>query len=231
VRIFKIDQGTARTLLPMNKRLALVCLFWFVLVLTGEATSSRSGKTRSDLASTATYIELLRLEKGRLPTAAEWDDQIQGQAGLETYPVVQDAWGRRFIYLAPGKHGDFDLYSAGANGLDEMGKGDDISVWAGTNDGFYDKRNWPVARRVAAAGFFLASSSLLLARWLTWWVVRALSGSLLIATGMTVSVLVPAPSMLFPSWRSLMLIPCLLFILLRIYLNLRNARPILKEAG
>ena len=41
--------------------------------------------------------------------------------------VPKDAWGKEFIYKAPGEHGDFDLYSLGADGA-EGGEGEDRDV-------------------------------------------------------------------------------------------------------
>ena len=34
---------------------------------------------------------------------------------LERVPV--DPWGRPYLYLSPGEHGEFDIYSLGADGL------------------------------------------------------------------------------------------------------------------
>jgi general secretion pathway protein G len=41
--------------------------------------------------------------------------------------VPKDPWGREFLYLAPGKHGDVDVFSRGPNG--RSGDADDIGSW------------------------------------------------------------------------------------------------------
>jgi hypothetical protein len=50
--------------------------------------------------------------------------------GDELTPKAFDAWGHPLYYCCPGRvhrHG-WDLYSAGPNGVDEQGMGDDIVV-------------------------------------------------------------------------------------------------------
>jgi general secretion pathway protein G len=44
--------------------------------------------------------------------------------------VPKDAWGREFIYESPGRNGDFDLFSYGADGQ-EGGEdsNSDITNW------------------------------------------------------------------------------------------------------
>jgi len=57
-----------------------------------------------------------------------------------------DVWRYRIVYLNPGKHGEFDLHSVGKDGIDQNGMEDDISRWAGVNDGYYWKSTWPTGR-------------------------------------------------------------------------------------
>jgi len=46
--------------------------------------------------------------------------------------LPMDAWGRTFQYTSPGKHGDYDLVSFGADGLEGGdGKNKDIVSWKG----------------------------------------------------------------------------------------------------
>ena len=55
--------------------------------------------------------------------------------------VPNDSWVHAYIYYYPPRYGsrEFDLYSRGKNGIDENGKGDDISNWGGYNKWIYDK--------------------------------------------------------------------------------------------
>jgi general secretion pathway protein G len=41
-----------------------------------------------------------------------------------------DAWGKPFIYLKPGLHGEYDLYSLGADGVEGGEEANaDITNW------------------------------------------------------------------------------------------------------
>lgn len=71
-------------------------------------------------------LEALVEEPGSLPRAPNWR-----QGGyLERMPL--DPWGHRYRYVQPGRHGDFDVFSLGADNV-PGGEGDnaDIGNWAG----------------------------------------------------------------------------------------------------
>ena len=55
-------------------------------------------------------IEALLEQPTNLPNGARW------QAG--SYLMIRpfDPWGQPYLYLQPGQHGSFDLYSLGADG-------------------------------------------------------------------------------------------------------------------
>ena len=60
--------------------------------------------------------------------------------------LPQDPWGHEFRYLNPAIYGTkkFDLYSFGADGIDNHGNGDDISNWKGYDKKYYkDATLWP----------------------------------------------------------------------------------------
>ncbi|MDH3942079.1 MAG: type II secretion system protein GspG, partial [Xanthomonadales bacterium] len=43
---------------------------------------------------------------------------------------LKDPWGREYVYTYPGEHGDFDIYSLGADGQPGgEGKNADINSW------------------------------------------------------------------------------------------------------
>ena len=43
---------------------------------------------------------------------------------------LKDPWGREYVYRYPGEHGDFDIYSYGADGQPGgEGKNADINSW------------------------------------------------------------------------------------------------------
>lgn len=81
-------------------------------------------------------LELYRLEVGRYPSEEEGlvalverpaDADIWAGPYLKNRDAVFDPWSREYIYRYPGEHGDFDLFSLGADGQ-EGGDGEDQDV-------------------------------------------------------------------------------------------------------
>ena len=103
-----------------------------------EKATSKAAKAQIELFGTA--LDTFRLDVGRYPTSQE------GLAALTQKPasadrwdgpylkkgVPADPWGRAYLYVAPGEHGEYDLYSYGADGA-PGGDGDarDLASWAG----------------------------------------------------------------------------------------------------
>lgn len=84
-------------------------------------------------------LDLFRLDVGRYPSQAEGLRALVAQpAGvggwngpyLKRAEAVEDPWGRPFVYRLPGSHGDYDLYSLGADNA-EGGDGEnrDVTSW------------------------------------------------------------------------------------------------------
>jgi general secretion pathway protein G len=99
---------------------------------------AQAAKTQIELLGTA--LDTFRLDVGRYPTGQE------GLAALRVAPgglprwdgpylkkeVPLDPWGRPYGYESPGQHGDYDLYTYGADGA-PGGDGDarDLGSWQG----------------------------------------------------------------------------------------------------
>ena len=84
-------------------------------------------------------LDLYHLEVGSYPTDQEGLAalvQRPAQAAVWNGPYLKnresltDPWGRPYLYRFPGQHGDYDLYSLGADGK-EGGEGEnrDITNW------------------------------------------------------------------------------------------------------
>lgn len=93
---------------------------------------------RSDIETISQALELFRLDNGFYPTLDQGLEALVRQPSsppeakswnpegyLKKIPV--DPWGNPYMYLQPGKHGKFDLYSLGANGR-EGGEGQDAEI-------------------------------------------------------------------------------------------------------
>lgn len=103
---------------------------------------ARAARARADIAAIASAVNLYRLDNFRYPTTE------QGLAALVTRPTSDpapenwaengymdrlpvDPWGKPYLYLSPGVHEDFDVFSYGANGIaGGTGADADVGSWA-----------------------------------------------------------------------------------------------------
>ena len=80
-------------------------------------------------------IQLFSFDMGRDPNSAEGLDALVRNPGNSdswkgpylAKSLPQDPWGRPYAYRCPGTHGDYDLFSLGADGIE--GNDDDICSW------------------------------------------------------------------------------------------------------
>jgi hypothetical protein len=91
-------------------------------------------RTEARLSVLHATIEQYRVTEGAYPTTSQSLPALLSPAH-ETAPLrpggdmFKDGWGRNFIYRGPDSNAApqrYTLYSAGANGRDEMGAGDDV---------------------------------------------------------------------------------------------------------
>jgi len=93
---------------------------------------------RQDIASIVQALKLYRLDNMRYPTTE------QGLAALVVKPTIEpmpgnwksggyleklpnDPWGHPYLYLQPGRHGEIDVFSQGADGQ-PGGEGNDADI-------------------------------------------------------------------------------------------------------
>ena len=102
--------------------------------------SSRTKTAKIQIESLSTTLELFRLDTGRYPSSEEGlralvarPAMVQGWNGpyLKGGRLPNDPWGKPYLYRHPGEHGEFDIFSFGADG--EPGGDDekqDVRSWA-----------------------------------------------------------------------------------------------------
>ncbi|AEF99349.1 general secretion pathway protein G [Methylomonas methanica MC09] len=95
----------------------------------GRPDEARATRTLQDIRAIGAALDLYRLDNFSYPTTE------QGLEALVTKPaglapgahwkqggyldqVPTDAWGKPYMYLKPGVHGEYDLYSFGADGVE-----------------------------------------------------------------------------------------------------------------
>ena len=106
-----------------------------------RADQARVQKVYADFANIQTALKLYRLDNYVYPTTEQGLEALVEPSGLDPIPrnfkeggylerAPEDPWGRPYLYLSPGEHGEFDLYSLGADGLSGgEGQNADLGNW------------------------------------------------------------------------------------------------------
>ena len=100
---------------------------------------AKTDSARIQIERLSGVLDLYRLQIGRFPSedaglnalmeapadAPNWDGPY-----LKKADALNDPWGRPYLYRFPGEHGDYDLYTLGADGQ-EGGEGEDrdLTSW------------------------------------------------------------------------------------------------------
>lgn len=102
------------------------------------------GRAKSDAAhiqieNLTGGLDLYRLDVGHYPTQNEGLDALVARpSGLPSWngayikqkAVPLDPWGHPYVYKSPGEHGDYDLYSLGADDAPGgTGEDKDVTNW------------------------------------------------------------------------------------------------------
>jgi len=98
--------------------------------------SAKTDTARIQIEKLAGVLDLYRLEIGRYPTEqegmlalVEQPPQVDEWNGpyLKNRQSLIDPWGTPYLYQSPGEHGEYDLYTLGADGK-EGGEGEDQDI-------------------------------------------------------------------------------------------------------
>ncbi|GGF50129.1 general secretion pathway protein G [Mameliella alba] len=104
---------------------------------------ARAARAQSDIGAIQAAINLYRLDNFRYPTTDQGLAALVSRPSSDPVPanwasggymdrVPQDPWGRPYQYLQPGVHGDFDVFTYGADGVPGgTGADADIGSWTG----------------------------------------------------------------------------------------------------
>ena len=102
------------------------------------------GSAKSDAANIQVerlsgVLDLYRLEVGRYPTSSEGLEALMEEPPdapdwngpyLKKVDALTDPWRRPYVYLSPGEHGEYDLYSLGKDGAGGGdGENEDVTSW------------------------------------------------------------------------------------------------------
>jgi len=128
------------TLIELLVVMVIIALF---ATLVGQRVFRNVEKARQTTAKAQIgefegVLDAFRLDVGRYPTTEEGLQTLRVRPGnLERWDgpylrkdVPLDPWQRPYVYRCPGQHGDFDLYSLGADGQDGgEGEAADVTNW------------------------------------------------------------------------------------------------------
>ncbi len=109
----------------------------------GRSDDAKIADAKVQIKNLETALKLYKLDNGvypsteqglaalvEKPTVGQLPKNYKAEGYLESKKVPKDPWGNDFAYLSPGEHGDFDLYSLGADGVKGgEGKNADIESW------------------------------------------------------------------------------------------------------
>ncbi|BBP45050.1 type II secretion system protein G [Thiosulfatimonas sediminis] len=98
---------------------------------------ARLVKAKQDIGAIASALQLYKLDNYNYPTTDQGLEALVSQPTDDPQPknwkklldnLPLDPWGNPYLYLMPGEHGEFDLYTLGADGMDG---GEDINATIG----------------------------------------------------------------------------------------------------
>lgn len=97
---------------------------------------------KQDVATLVQALKLYRLDNLRYPTTEQGLQALVAKPAVEPVPanwkaggylekLPNDPWGHPYLYLNPGRHGEIDVFSQGADGQ-PGGEGNDADIgnWA-----------------------------------------------------------------------------------------------------
>ena len=96
--------------------------------------TSKQKAAKAQISMLGTALDAFRLDVGAYPSTELGLDALRKNPGQGAWDgpylskdVPKDPWGHPYVYRAPGDHGDYDLYSLGADGQ-EGGEGENADV-------------------------------------------------------------------------------------------------------
>lgn len=104
----------------------------------GRVDDARVNKVQQDIKALELALQMYRLDNSRYPTTEQGLMALVQKPTLEPIPpswrpggylqrYSKDPWKEDYIYVSPGEHGEYDLYSLGAD-KKEGGEGPDADI-------------------------------------------------------------------------------------------------------
>lgn len=110
----------------------------------GRLDEAKTTAAKTDLTSLANALKMYRLDNGRYPSTEQGLQALKVRPEIAPVPknwktggyldnLPRDPWGNEYKYLQPGVHGEFDVFTLGADGAPGgEGQDADIGNWSAT---------------------------------------------------------------------------------------------------
>jgi general secretion pathway protein G len=137
-------QNAAEAGFSLIELLVVLAILGLLIGLVAPPVIRYLGRAKTDVAKVDIHnlesaLDLYRLDFGHYPTQTEGlPALVEKPAGLERWQgpylkqktVPTDPWGHPYQYRIPGEHGEYDLYSLGAdNAPGGTGENQDVTNW------------------------------------------------------------------------------------------------------
>jgi general secretion pathway protein G len=137
------DRGAESGFTLIELLVVLVILGMIVAFVTPQVlhylSRAKSDSAHIQIENIAGALDLYRLDVGRYPTQSEGlAALVEHPAGVDSWngPYIKqkavplDPWGHAYLYKIPGEHGEYDLYSLGADDAPGgSGENRDVTNW------------------------------------------------------------------------------------------------------
>lgn len=135
----RLHQEAGVTLVEMMVVIVIIGLVTAIVVINvlPSQDTARIEKARADIRVIEQALELYRLDYARYPSmdlglealVSPPQDGVQAGVQRESYirRLPNDPWGQPYVYVIPGEHGPFDVYTLGAD-AQEGGDGADSDI-------------------------------------------------------------------------------------------------------
>ena len=100
---------------------------------------AKTDSAKIQIERLSSVLDLYRLQVGRYPSDDESLNALMEQPAdapnwdgpyLKKADSLIDPWGRPYLYRFPGEHGDYDIYTLGADGQEDgEGENQDLTSW------------------------------------------------------------------------------------------------------
>lgn len=111
--------------------------------LMGRADDAKLADAKVQIKNIETALKFYKLDNGVYPSTEQGLASLVGKPTvgvipknykeggyLESKKLPKDPWGNDYLYVSPGEHGDYDLFSYGVDGAKGgEGKNADITSW------------------------------------------------------------------------------------------------------